>query len=73
MWVDLGIIKMPLQYKNIPEWTEEDQEEVIRIQEHSLELFKYFLKGFSIGVGFLILLKIIDWWGLFNQIGVFLR
>lgn len=62
---------MTFEYKDIPEWTEEDEEEVNKIQDNATWLFKYFIIGMAIGVGILILLKIIDWWALNHLIGVF--
>ena len=60
-------LELPKQFN----WTEEDENEVNKIQDNATWLFKYFIIGLACGVVILLLLKLIDWWGLFNLTGVF--
>ena len=64
---------MSFEYKNIPEWTKEDEEVVNEIKDNGLWLFKYFIISMVIGVAIFILLELIDWWALNHLIGVFVR
>ena len=55
------------------DWTKEDEETVNKIYVETQGHLKWFLIGLVCGVGILILLKLIDWWGIFNLTGVFVR
>jgi len=62
-------LELPKQFN----WTEEDENEVNKIQDNATWLFKYFIIGMGCGVVILLLLKLIDWWALNHLIGVFVR
>ena len=67
---------MKYNYKNI-KWSDKDQREVDEIVEDIKYYSKWFFIGILLGllivVVFSLISKIIDYNGLFKQIGVFLR